>query len=160
MMIHQRKWSQIKFWTFQRPPHVSYQNSQTKYRSNLFYNLIQSELLPLRLNYSECKTKIFWCVPGFLLEFVLLNLLLFCVPGSEETTTDCIYIVIFFFAKCDLASVTLFTRLPTSVLKSCDTKVYNYAAENSWSFASFASFFKSLLRLRRSSGVLKVCLNS
>ena len=82
--------------------------------SYLFYNLIQSELLlPLRLNYSECKTKIFWCVPGFLLEFVLLNLLLFCVPGSEETTTDCIYIVIFFFAKCDLASVTLFTRLPT-----------------------------------------------
>ena len=123
MMIHQRKWSQIKFWTFQRPPHVSYQNSQTKYRSNLFYNLIQSELLPLRLNYSECKTKIFWCVPGFLLEFVLLNLLLFCVPGSEETTTDCIYIVIFFFAKCDFASVTLFTRLLLPTWQSCHKSI-------------------------------------
>ena len=95
----------------------------------------------------ECKTKIFWCpVPGFLLEFVLLNLLLtaFTLLFSflqSVTSQVSPYSQGFFFRLDCHKSIQLCCK----VLKFCFICI----------------FFQEPLDLRRrSSGVLKVCLNS
>ena len=96
----------------------------------------------------ECKTKIFWCpVPGFLLEFVLLNLLLTA------------FTLLFSFLQSVTSQVSpysqgFFFRLDChKSIQLCCCKVLK--------FCFICIFFQEPLDLRRrSSGVLKVCLNS
>ena len=77
-----------------------------------------------------------------------------------ESPADCIYIVIFFFAKCDFASVTLFTRLLLPTWQSCHKSIQLCCCKV-LKFCFICIFFQEPLDLRRrSSGVLKVCLNS